>query len=277
MGFRLRKLYADIVGKDGTLVIAYATEVQAFGLSQAPSGIEYYSANGDRLIQRGLCLSSVDEILDAGSHKDFAFEVDGDRVELTTQPLHCGFSPACPDELGFRWQCLHAKNESTLRRSSDQPSQLEGIGYIDYVELTRAPRALRLSTLDWGRLHLQGGSIVFTKVTRTRGAEFAAACIWRDDQEKPVQITEFHLEHPDAAPLQLRLQTPQGEVIATLMPERVLHHGGAADNARFPSLVERAFYSLIAGPINESRWLSRVHCDALGNGWAVHESVRFSH
>ncbi|NNE69340.1 MAG: hypothetical protein HKN29_03125, partial [Rhodothermales bacterium] len=61
-----------------------------------------------------------------------------------------------------------------------------------------------------------------------------------------------------------------------LMPERVLHRGTIPDRTRFSRGVDRLVTRLVAGPMHETRLLSRiVDPEGIAGGWALHETVHF--
>lgn len=63
-----------------------------------------------------------------------------------------------------------------------------------------------------------------------------------------------------------------------LVTDRVIHAGPAISSSRFPNLFTRALTTMAAGPIEETRRLSRARLetgDRDETGWALHETVRF--
>jgi len=272
---RLRKLYVDCVGEDGSVCIAYVSSLDAFGLGIAPAGIEHYDTRGRHAIRRGRALLSLAREPAADALSVLQFELDGRRAVLELEPEQDALPLPEGAPPGLRWCVKLARARVHVRDLRGPGDVFSGTGYADWVELARMPRGLGLLQLDWGRVHLPGASVIYTALERSRGPAFRSATFWPRGGT-PRAIEQFSLsECAQTGTQRLRLEQRGGALELELRPERALHQGSAVDAARFPSRIERGLSRAVAGPTRERRWLSRARCAELGAGFAVHESVRF--
>lgn len=272
---RLRKLYADLVADDGTVCIAYVALLDVTGVRLAPAGIEHYAPDGTRTIWRGRASLSLEQEPSAEAVRSLRFDCDGETFVLDTDPEEAAVSPRVAPPDGFTWSVKHARSRARLRRAFDGDRVLEGTGYADWVDLTRLPRALGLARLQWGRLHLAAGTVIYTWVEREREATWRSLTWWpRGATPEAVERWSLVTDVRNGATV-LGFDLAGGACEVDITPVRTLHGGSAVDGERFPSSVERAISRCVSGPTEERRWLGRARSDALGDGWAVHESVRF--
>ena len=272
--FKLSKIYFDLVTEDGTVVIAYVTDVRALGARLAPAGVERYSPDGQRFVRTGRASLSLASEPDVDSLSCVDFDFGDARYRLEVAPQLGGFAPPHSSQLGFRWSCKLARYSGQLRRLDRAEPVLSGDGYADFVELTGLPRALGMRRLQWGRVHLPEQTLVYTELERASGPAFAGASLWAARERQP--LGELCITY-DGTGQRTTLVDPGGRVFLSLTPERVLHSGTATDRRRFPSAVEQLFYRLVGGAMREQRWVSRATCGAGSGqvGWAVHELVEF--
>lgn len=265
MRFRFRKLYADLVADDGTVLIAYATWTVLGRFRTRRGGIELYAADGQRMVSH------------AGGPPEVAHGVDGAvemRLRLPSGAFvlrlgmeHGGWRPvgAAPAD-GLDWWVEVARARAEARWLNGSRAPLTGIGYADWVELGRPPRRLGLRTLRWGRVHAGDETVVFNALELTGGV-WQRAARWRGgrlvDECDSVQVRR----EDDTAVL---VRLGDGRWKRLLTTERVLHAGAALDGDRFPRATERVVTRLLSGSIEETRCLARVP-----GGWGLHESVRF--
>ncbi len=271
----LHKLYVDCVDDHGRVVVAYVTKLQACGLSMAPAGIELYEPDGRRTIHRGRAQPFDRTAGSAGAPFALRFDVRGRRCTLEIEPVQ-GAMP-CPAHMpdGLRWVAHAARARVVVRDLPGAGDRIAGTGYAESVTITRAPQALGLSRLEWGRAHLEGGSVIYTALESDRRPAFHSAVVWPHGG-RPLALAAFTLE-PGARAGERRLRfagDPQPYQLE-LAPLRELHHGASVDGARFPSQVERLVSRLFAGRTAERRFVSRAESPELGRGFAVHEAVRF--
>jgi hypothetical protein len=218
---------------------------------------------------------ALDREPDAQRLSRIDFELDGGAYVFETHAEQGRLVPACPPLAGLSWNVELARARGQLRRLDRHAPTLAGTCYADWVELTRWPRALGLVSLEWGRLHLEAGTVVYTEARRSSGPPFRAASLWaRGCCAQPIADWTLAVQSTEGA-RRLRFGRRGDAFEAELVPQRALHLGAAADRARFPSVVEQTFYRALAGPMHEQRWLSRAHSSSFGDGVAVHECVRF--
>jgi hypothetical protein len=286
MGFGFRKIYADLLADDGTLYVAYLAWVNAWGGRLAFGGLERYSPDGSRRVLRARPLVPAQFPLCAGPGRPLelglAFD-DGDLV-LRYQPALPSWDPGpVTGSPGISWSVAVPRGEASACWSdSEGTTAMDGTGYVDCVELTRVPPLLRLRRLDWGRIHLPGGTAIFTAIRTRPGRHWQRAAWWpagSGPAGQPQVVDRFELV-PQADGTSLTLDPPGGSGPREILmrPARVLHHGQALDPGRSPSRLERWGLRLAAGRITETRWISHTvssDCDPSRHGWAVHESVDF--
>lgn len=269
---RLRKLYVDLVAADGTACIVYAARLDLAGLRLAPAGIERYDATGRRSVERGRADIGLDVEPDARSLSTLRLDLPGGTYALEVAPEQAAFAPALAPPPGLAWRVKLARARVRLCRIGGGDA-VEGTGYADWVELGRAPRTLGLGSLEWGRLHLAAGTFIYSDVACANGSRWRPA-LWWPVAGAPRSIERWSLEAGDGAGAR-RITARDLGATFDMQVVHELHGGDAVDAARFPARLERALSGALAGPIRERRWLSRANSNAFGEGWAVHESVRF--
>lgn len=276
MSFRFRKLYADVVGDDGTVCIVYVSWLVAWGLRARYAAVELYAPDGRREILRARRAPRLEPervASDLRLHIDLAEGPFCLRFEPEAGP----WAPAPADGMrGLRWSvlCARAQAVAVWPRGGREP--LHGVGYADAVALDRAPRRLGLRRLEWGRVHLGDESVVFTRLSTRRGLAWGRAARWHRGAWE-ARETDVTL-HPD--PRGLAVSLADGGAAPTrlhLRPVRTLHDGPAFDAERIRSPLTRALAVRFAGRAAETRWLSRSARDGeeRAPGTALHERVHF--
>lgn len=271
----LRKLYVDCVDDHGRVVVAYVTRLEGCGLSIAPAGIELYEPDGRRTIHRG----RAQPVGLANGQGDGAFalhfELRGRRCTVEVEPVQ-GAVP-CPAHMpdGLRWRAHAARARVVVHHLQAPGDRIAGTGYAESVTVTRAPHTLGLARLEWGRAHLERGSVIYTSLERERGPAFHSAVVWPQGGT-PLALSAFSLAPgAQAGGRRLRFTSAGDSFELDLAPQRELHHGTAIDGARFPSQIERLVSRIFAGRTAERRFVSKAESRELGSGIAVHEAVRF--
>ena len=272
MWFHYDKLYADLVAPDGTLCVAYVARLRLAGLTLDSAGVELYTTDGARTVQRARSAPSIESCLGDGA-LHVALELEDGRFELQ-QAVRAGrWRPSSPHPSPhLQWTVEVARAAARAEWSANgTPHTLIGTGYADRVTLTRPPRALGISRLRWGRVHLPHATIVFNALEPVRGASWRRALYW-PDTDGPREWCDVDVAGDD---LRTRVTWPAGTSLEPLdlRRERVLHEGAALDGARFPSRAERWLTQILSGPLRETRQLSRV--EGAAPAWALHETVAF--
>jgi hypothetical protein len=259
--FRYRKLYADLVTDQGAVCVGYASWLSFLGYELCSAGFELYPPNnGERRVMRARGPVSVvhgdDQlrlsfVTDAGA---FSVALHGAAAQCHATPLRLSGA--------LTWQVLLSNASARAQGLGDAP-EMHGRGYADLVEMTRPPRSLGLSSVEWGRGHAADESFVFTRASFRDGRVFRSAL--RDG----AQVTELDLTRAGKGDLDVLL--PGGAI--SLHDQRVLHSGSALDAARFPARSERALARLCSGRIEETRWLAQATFPSGTSALALHERV----
>ena len=274
MKYRFRKLYADLVTDDGTVCTAYWAQTDFLGRRYPHAGLEIYWPDGRH------------EVIRTNISKDITMPLIGTDPELPRLDIPGGplvveveaeVGPWIPDSdatsQGVDWSVAHARAQVTCRWTGDSSrSILKGTGYVDWVDISSRLRRPIYKQLHWGRIHFSNRTIVFNAVQRNDGVRLYRLASW-SKSELVETVNHFAIiERADEIDLVLL----DGKI--SLEPVRLLHEGSAFNAARFPYTFERLFVRILAGPISETRWLSRANDSVEENpekGWAVHERVFF--
>ena len=269
MRYRFQKLYADLIAEDNTVCIAYMAETRLFGSVYPHAGLELYRPDGRREVFHATCWRDAPPRLNR-----LHFDVPGGPFVYDFDVEHGAWTPPASLADGLDWSVRFARAEAEARwLGNPARPHLRGIGYADWVDLRRLPRRLGLRRLDWGRIHWPNQTTFLFNAIHFRDSPTAYRTAWWSPGG--FFASEHHfavIEATDA----MHLMLPD-EVI-TLRPVRVLHQGPALDPTRFPHRLERLVARATAGPVRETRWLSRAEGSSLPSseaGWAIHERVYF--
>lgn len=269
MRYEFRKLYADLVTRDGAVCVLYLTELVLLGKRRSHAGIELYWPDGrSEVLQAqnsgGLPTEARRQLtLNLGGGR-FVYELDVDSDQS---------APASVPSASMSWSIQLARSRVTARWL-DEPHRptLSGTGYADRVILTRPPRSLGLESLNWGRIHALENTVVFNLLHFADGSRWTRLIAW-SPLGPPTQYDSVDFECANGS---TRIDCP-GHTIE-IEPRRVLHGGPAISTERFPRLLERQLTRAVAGPIQETRWLGRARiCSSASEdaGPAVYEQVHF--
>ena len=148
--------------------------------------------------------------------------------------------------------------------------RFEGVGYVDWVELVRPTRLLRLRELVWGRAHVGERTVAFSSLALEDGRRWHQAGLWTLPGRAPSPVGAFAHEVDASGHARVSL----GDAPLELRPERLLHAGDAFGEARLRESLERLVVRVIGGRTRESRWIGSA---AVGPvvGRAVWERVCF--
>jgi hypothetical protein len=270
MSFRFKKLYADLVGEDGTVCITYLAWLEVLGSRSTFAGLELYSPDGTRQVVRARPRSHA---VDA-TGIEIELEVPGGTFRLHQRSLHHAWMPSGQSaHPAIHWSVVTARAESEGELCTDGThSRWRGIGYADWVEIRRPTRMLGLGLLQWGRLHLPDETIVFNGVRLRSGQQWKRVAHWSTAGEQ--EEADFAVTHGHRA---MTLMLPGADASPVhVLDGRTLHSGDPIDPQRFPGIVERTLSAVITGRAVEDRRVGRVRRPgAKASGWAVYETVRF--
>ncbi|MET9018409.1 hypothetical protein ABZV93_00350 [Actinopolymorpha sp. NPDC004070] len=286
-GFLLRKLYADVVGADGEVLVAHLAWLRVAGIHTPYAVVERYPAGGGREVLRGRPIAgSPRRRRDGGMEYSIGIR-DGRTLRLVHHAPVPAWHPSDP-QIGPRvhWHVAvpYARADVSWESGGAGGTRISGsvsgAGYADWVWLRLPPRLLGLRRLWWGRVHLPDRAVVFTSVDRANGERWTRVAEWRVGGDgtggDPVEVVADGAP-PIAGPGEdsgiWTVPAPRGPV--SLEPLRVLHEGEPLDVDRFPDSLERWGSRLASGATYEIRCLSRAHDEAGATGMAVHESIRF--
>lgn len=277
MRFRFRKLYADLVAEDGTVCIVYVSWLDAWVIRARYAAVEVYGQDGGREILRARHAPRLDPER-TGPDLRLDLHLPEGPFRLRFESVAGPWEPAPAIAAGaLRWSVLSARARAVASWPGGTRADLHGVGYSDAVALDRPPRTLGLERLDWGRIHLEDETLVFTRLSTRRGLVWGRAARWRGGASDPEE-SDVALE-PDARGLGLRIADGHAAPASLhLHPLRTLHDGLAFDATRIASPWTRAWTAALAGRTVETRWLSSAARSAersVARGVALHERVYF--
>ena len=267
MSFQFRKLYADVLSADGSLCVVYLSWAKLLGRWYGRSGVELYAADGTRTVYPGGDVAVVERSeLDATR---IVVSLPKGQLVLQYEPEHEGFSPPSPAECpSLSWSVLVPRGRARI--SSPDVGDREGVGYVDWVTLSRPTRLLRFRELMWGRAHVADTTVAFTSLELTDGHAWRTGAVWTRPSRAGVPAGDVMAQLDDAGVGRVKV----GDAAATLRAERVLHEGDAFGPDRLSKAIDRLVVRAVAGPTHETRWVgaARIGDD---EGRAVFERVRF--
>lgn len=267
MTFRFRKLYADAVTPDGTVVVAYLTWLEVAGTRFAAAGIERYGPAGGRVVRRARPPAWGFDPDRVGEGFDLRLELPEGQVAMRYESVLPPWTPPGPAPTdAMEWRVLVPRARVVVSTAGlDGPV---ASGYCDWVELRRPPRWLGLRRLRWGRAHLPEGTAVFTALTFGSGRVWNRTAWWNGRDPQPDEGGGAVEVGEGVEVGGLCIRSP-GALAATLRASRLLHDGQGLDRERFPSAGTRFMARVLTGSLHEQRWL------AGGPGCALHETVCF--
>lgn len=269
---RFKKLYVDLVTSDLTVLIAYLTRTDLFGIHILQAAIELYFPDGKRESYRAKVARNRTADPDDLKASPIYFHLPRGPLALEVDEIHGAWSPdSGPITPGMTWSVAAARSRVTVRwPKNPHRRQLVGEGYADHITIHHFLRHFEIEQVDWGRIHLAGSTIVFNSVRFKEGSKWEQVGVWSDS----VGFQTFDRFEIINRGETTHIRFPKGEIIATI--DRVLHEGRAIDAERFPNAMERTAVRLSTGPLWEMRFVSRVEGDLYGShvkGSMLHERV----
>ena len=266
MSYSFRKVYADVLAPDGTLCVVYLAWVHLLGRWHGRSGAEVYAPDGTRTTHEGEEIAPV-------ARADFdptriVVALPRGQLVLQYQAEAEAFSPAPPAACpSLSWSVLVPR--ATALIASPDLGRHEGVGYVDWVALSRPTRLLGLRELRWGRAHLREATIAFTALDFADGREWRSGAVWSAPSRAPAP-GDVASELDAAGNMRVRI----GASVIALRAERLLHQGDAFGKDRVRNPVERLVAHALGGRTRETRWLGTASLGG-NQGRAVYERVRF--
>jgi len=265
--YEFRKLYADIVDQSGRVAVLYLTYVRLAGIWSGRASVELYTPDGQRTVMHA---TEPAPLLDPDAAliempREVPLPEGVFRIEL--EPTLGVWKPERPPPAdALHWQVKAARTEARARWPG---GELRGIGYVDWVQITKPTRLLGLHELHWGRVHLPDRTVVFEHLTTVGGDRWDVGIDWRLDEAAPRML---------AGPARLDASghgmIPLSDLSLELTPDRVLHDGNAFDPERIPRVVDRMACEALGGRTTETRWLGRARLGAVVAP-CLYERVRF--
>lgn len=270
-GYSFQKLYADVVAADGTVAVLYLTWARFWRGWYGRASVERYHPDGrlEQITLAGPAKPAIEDSLAIGA---FHFDTPAGAVTLAFETELGEWKPeGCPAR-GLDWAVKRASTRATLRLPDGVHS---GDGYIDFVTMTETTLGMKLKTLQWGRAHLPGRTVIFEELTLTDGN------LWRVGldaaHDEPLATMPTTIELDDAGRGSVRV----GSTTLEVTPARTLHEGDALDRRRIPGLLDRTVARLLSGPVSQSRRLGRAlakrdgEVSARSEGFILYERVTF--
>lgn len=273
--YRFEKIYADLVTKDGTVLILYLTWMDLAGLTFRQAAATIYERDGSREFRIGSHDHSKD-VFGLGFNKA-ELNISLKSGSITVRYEHA----ISDDQLRFKigsnltYSCLVLKADCTaLLQVNGTTREFKGQGYVDDVTIDTPTRRLGLENLQWGRIHCEDTSVLFTRLLSKRYEPIQMLAMSTGYSEEAKVTERFEIEYSeDYSSLLIR---------SPLLPARelhvenraILHEGSAIDKRHFPGFFERSLFSLITGSSYERRWLGTCKFGKQP-AWVLHEQVAF--
>jgi hypothetical protein len=164
----------------------------------------------------------------------------------------------------IKWRCLQPRAEADIYLGKER-RRLRGFGYAEHITITVPPWQLPIEELRWGRFLSESESLVWID---WRGPHPLRLVLQNGVEARSAQVTDS----------EVRLDT--GRQILKLEEKQVLREG-ALINTAF-SVIPGIGKILPLRSLNtyECKWRSRGFLEdpaspAVGEGWAIHEIVRW--
>ena len=256
--FRLTKWYADCVGHDGDVVILYcgiarwrAITLRYTSVLEAGSGrktvVRYSLRRSTMPAKRGTSIrwqSNSLGIMGVWERLDPPFETE---VYKSSEGV-------------IKWHCLHPRSRASINLGCTKAVQ--GLGYVERLDMTLAPWTLPIQELRWGRFLNDSNSLVWLD---WKGSYTCRLVLQNGILGRATVIDDDGI-------------TLNGNSGLRLTERDVLRNGalGRTALAIIPGL-KRFFPSKIL-KVRECKWRSRGELrrgDSRSSGWAIHEVIRW--
>jgi len=254
--FQLTKWYADCVGHNGDAVILYCgimrwraitlryTSVLEAGFGKQ-AAVRYSLRKSPMPVEQGTTIqwqSNSLGIMGVWERLDPSFETE---VYESSEGV-------------IKWHCLHPRSRASINLGCGKVVQ--GLGYVDRLDMTLAPWKLPIQQLRWGRFLSDSDSLVWVD---WKGPHSCRILLQNGILGRATAIDENEI-------------TLSGNSGLQLAGGDVLRKGALGETALaiIPGL-KRLFPSKILN-VREYKWRSRAELrrgDSRSSGWAIHEVV----
>ena len=163
-------------------------------------------------------------------------------------------------EGAIKWHCLHPRSRATVNLGYGKI--LQGLGYLERLDMTLAPWKLPIEELRWGRFLSHSDSLVWID---WKGSHSCRIVLQKGILGRATTIDEGEI-------------ALNGNIGLRLAGGDVLRKGALGETALaiIPGL-KRLFPSKILN-VRECKWRSRAELrrgDSSSSGWAIHEVVKW--
>ena len=161
--FRMRKWYADCVAADGTAVVAYWARLN-WGLLRLKYAATLLLKDG--IVSEAATLRAGEE--PRAGPESISWSCSRLGVAGQWRPLDPPVERTllASDEGRVEWSCLVPRGHGRVTLADG--SQIEGLGYVERLDLTVRPWRLPIRELRWGRFLSDGASVVWIEWRGTR-------------------------------------------------------------------------------------------------------------
>ena len=257
--FSLKKYYADMVTADGQYFIGYSALLRLGRVKLSYAATLHHPAMTG--IRTGPALAShempiADKSGLAWSNPTLGFDgVWRPLVPATKLVLH-----KTSKDL-VEWNCQQPAARVRLRTQSGK--QYDGLGYVEFLNLTIPPWQLGLRKLFWGRFVSETHSVVWIE---WQGKHPLTVLICNGQRMANVQICENRVKC--------------GDFVLTFEGEATIRRGSLGETfiSQIPSAIKDARIEFLGG--REQKFLSRGNLKfedgSQSTGWVIHERVSWS-
>ncbi len=250
--FHLRKWYFDCVSPGGDAAILYLARLRWRSAALHFSSL-LLSRNSKVTTRTSIRrLKTFDDTrahLDLalpGLHVRASFKAEQSSVTRTILP-------------GIEWSCLQPKSQATIEVDD---FTLEGLGYVERLEMSTPPWKLSIGELHWGRFLSASDSLIWI---RTHGPSPTTIAMHNGHDEKIAHIGAHNVCLDSGLTLELN-------------PRHTLRNGRLSDTVLPAAPILERFFPHSILNIRETKWCSQGRLTTKqqsSTGWAIHEVVEW--
>lgn len=254
MVLRVTKWYLDLCDSSGSGVIVYAARIRWRRLRIRYTSIIEFDASGgsnERTTLRAFEEPRVESGAVHVANRRLGFS--GSWAPLRDASLEeSAPTTLFQDDRGeVNWQVLSNRADAMVRFGEMSGRRLEGLGYVERLEITIPPWQLPIRELRWGRIVTEGADAVWIEWLGPHPLKIV--------RQDGVRTSEHEFEQDQGSVLR------DGPISETVL-------------ARIP-ILRRALPARVL-QTHETKWLSRARSRVSGgepgqSGWGIHEVVRW--